>query len=129
MACREVAWWWLTATQGSHSRAHVDPTDVARPLMGGQSARDGWRSATISSWAGDVAAARTAKWSHGMQERKEGKVRRDLFWDADLEDIERSFLQGKTIVELPIKTDDRIPPQGIVLLRRVTRLGAIDTDA
>lgn len=64
-----------------------------------------------------------------MQDRKEGKDRRDLFWDADLEDIERSFLQGKTIVELPIKTDDRVPPQGDVLLRRVTRLGAIDTDA
>ena len=59
-----------------------------------------------------------------MQDRKEGKDRRDLFWDADLEDIERSFLQGKTIVELPIKTDDRVPPKGIVLLRRVTRLGA-----
>ena len=58
-----------------------------------------------------------------MQDRQVDKDRRDLFWEADLDDIERSFLHGRTIVDLPIKTDDRVPPQGNALLRRVTRLG------
>ena len=58
-----------------------------------------------------------------MQDRQGGKDRRDMFWEADLDDIERSFLQGRTIVDLPIKTDDRVPRQGNVLLRRVIRLG------
>ena len=57
-----------------------------------------------------------------MQNKRDDRDRRDLFWEADLDDIERSFLKGKTIIDLQVKTDDRVPPQGNVLLRRVARL-------
>lgn len=48
---------------------------------------------------------------------------RDLFWEADLKDIERSFLGCRKVTDLPIKLDDRVPPGGNPLLRRVVRLG------
>ena len=50
------------------------------------------------------------------------KDRDDPFWEADLEDIERSFLGDRKITDLPVKLDDRVPPQGNPLLRRVVRL-------
>ena len=59
---------------------------------------------------------------HKMQDKRDVGDSRDLFWEADLDDIERSFLHGRRIIDLEVKTDDRVPPQGNVLLRRVTRL-------
>ncbi len=56
----------------------------------------------------------------------ENKDHRDPFWDADLKDIERSLLGDKDIMDLPIATDDRVPPQGNVLMQRVARLRGHD---
>ena len=58
-----------------------------------------------------------------MQHEKEPRWHfRDLFWEADLADIEKSVLGGKDVLDLPIKVDDRVPPQGNALLRRVANL-------
>lgn len=47
----------------------------------------------------------------------------DVFWDTDLKVIEKSFLKSnQKITDLPTKTDDRVPAQGSVLLRRVVNL-------
>ena len=54
-----------------------------------------------------------------MADAKDG---RDPFWDADLQEIERSFLGQRRVTDLPIKLDDRVPPQGNPLLLRVVRL-------
>lgn len=41
------------------------------------------------------------------------------FWDTNLEDVEGVFLSKKQkIVDLPIALDNRVPPQGSVLLNR-----------
>ena len=48
----------------------------------------------------------------------------DSFWEADLTEIERSVLRGKDVLDLPIKTDDKVPPQGNALLRRVAHLAS-----
>ena len=58
-----------------------------------------------------------------MQRKREPEKRfRDSFWEADLTDIERSVLHGKDVLDLPIKADCRVPPQGNALLRRVANL-------
>lgn len=36
----------------------------------------------------------------------------EQFWTSDLEVIERSFLGGRTITDLPVFLDDRVAPQG-----------------
>ena len=47
----------------------------------------------------------------------------DVFWDTDLEAIEKSFLKSnQKITDLPTKIDDRVPAQGSVLLDRVVNL-------
>ena len=48
----------------------------------------------------------------------------DSFWEADLADIERAVLNGKDVLDLPVKADDKVPPQGNALLRRVAHLGS-----
>lgn len=59
-----------------------------------------------------------------MQGKNETGMGRDSFWEADLADIERAILKGKSAMDLPVKTDDKVPPQGNVLLRRVAHLSS-----
>ena len=60
-----------------------------------------------------------------MQRKQEPETpHQDPFWAADLADIERSVLSGKDVLDLPVKTDDKVPPQGNALLRRVAHLGS-----
>lgn len=54
--------------------------------------------------------------------RGPGRPREDSFWEADLADIEKSVLRGRDVLDLPVKTDDKVPPQGNALLRRVAHL-------
>ena len=47
-------------------------------------------------------------------------ITKNNFWNTDLKDIEASFLPKNTkITDLPTILDDRVPPQGSVLLRNV----------
>ncbi len=47
----------------------------------------------------------------------------DVFWNADIEVIEKSFLNGsQKITDLPPKTDNRVPSQGSALLGRLVNL-------
>ena len=58
------------------------------------------------------------------RKRKSDTPPQDSFWEADLAEIERSVLNGKDVLDLPVKTDDKVPPQGNALLRRVAHLGS-----
>ena len=58
------------------------------------------------------------------RKRKPETPRHDSFWETDLADIERAVLDGKDILDLPVKADDKVPPQGNALLRRVAHLGS-----
>jgi hypothetical protein len=42
----------------------------------------------------------------------------DAFWEADLDEIEATFLVGKKITDLKVRLDNRVPPQGHVALGR-----------
>lgn len=43
-------------------------------------------------------------------------ITKDNFWDADLENIESTFLKkGTSITDLPIYLNDAVPPQDIIL--------------
>lgn len=57
-----------------------------------------------------------------QRKRNRGTPREDSFWEADLAEIERSILCGKDVLDLPVKADDKVPPQGNALLRRVAHL-------
>ena len=46
------------------------------------------------------------------------KVDVNTFWNTDISVIENHFLKGRDISTLPIHLDDRVPPQGSVLLNR-----------
>ena len=47
-------------------------------------------------------------------------ITKNNFWNTDLKDIEALFLpKGKKITDLPTVLDNRIPPQGSVLLGNV----------
>ncbi|MEA1953053.1 MAG: hypothetical protein U9O24_01500 [Campylobacterota bacterium] len=47
-------------------------------------------------------------------------ITKNNFWNTDLKDIEASFLpKDKKITDLPTVLDNRVPPQGSVLLRSV----------
>ena len=51
---------------------------------------------------------------------------KDTFWESDLIDIEKTFLKkGQEITDLPTILDDRVPPQGSVLLDRVINLKGV----
>ena len=43
------------------------------------------------------------------------------FWNTDLTALEDQFLKGRDVSTLPIHLDDRVPPQGSVLLNRVNQ--------
>ena len=50
----------------------------------------------------------------------------DKFWNSDLEEVERCFLKGKKITDLPIRSpDSRAPHQGSVLLDRAINIDSI----
>jgi len=49
------------------------------------------------------------------------KVDVSKFWDTDISVIENQFLKGRDVSTLPIYLDDRVPPQGSILLNRVTQ--------
>lgn len=46
----------------------------------------------------------------------------DLFWEADLDAVEGSFLNGRKITDLKVSLDNRVPAQGRVLLDRVVNV-------
>lgn len=48
--------------------------------------------------------------------------RATLFWESDLSEIEKSFLNDRKITELPTTLDDRVPNQGSMLLDRVVNI-------
>lgn len=53
--------------------------------------------------------------------------KRDLFWETDLEDIQRTYLKkGQKITDLPPFIDDRVPSQGSVFIA-LRRLVNVDT--
>lgn len=41
------------------------------------------------------------------------------FWEEDLEVVEARFIKSRPITSLPAYLDDRIPPQGSVILDRI----------
>lgn len=43
------------------------------------------------------------------------------FWNTDIATLENQFLKGRDVSTLPIHLDDRVPPQGSVLLNRVNQ--------
>lgn len=52
---------------------------------------------------------------------KSKKVDVAAFWNTDISVMENQFLKGRDISTLPIHLDDRVPPQGSVLLNRVNQ--------
>ena len=52
---------------------------------------------------------------------KSQKVDISKFWNTDISVMEDQFLKGRYVSTLPIHLDDRVPPQGSVLLDRVTQ--------
>ena len=52
---------------------------------------------------------------------KSQKVDTSKFWNTDISVMEDQFLKGRDVSTLPIHLDDRVPPQGSVLLDRVTQ--------
>lgn len=49
------------------------------------------------------------------------KVNVYAFWNTDISTLENQFLKGRDVSTLPIHLDDRVPPQGSVLLNRVNQ--------
>lgn len=43
------------------------------------------------------------------------------FWNTDLSTLENQFLKGRDASTLPIHLDERVPPQGSVLLYRTNQ--------
>jgi hypothetical protein len=43
------------------------------------------------------------------------------FWNTDLSTLEKQFLKGRDVSTLPIYLDERVPPQGSVLLDRANQ--------
>ena len=52
---------------------------------------------------------------------KSKKVDVTAFWNTDISAIENQFLKGRDISTLPIHLDERVPPQGSVILDRATQ--------
>lgn len=43
------------------------------------------------------------------------------FWNTDLSTLEKQFLKDRDVSTLPIHLDERVPPQGSVILDRTTQ--------
>jgi hypothetical protein len=51
------------------------------------------------------------------------------FWNTDLKDLEALFLpDGKKITDYPIRLDNRVAPQGSVLLDKVINIDSVIKD-
>jgi hypothetical protein len=46
----------------------------------------------------------------------------DAFWNLDLDVIEATFLGTRKVTDLPVRLDNRVPPQGRVALDRTVNV-------
>lgn len=58
--------------------------------------------------------------------KKDQKKKRDVFWETDLADIQKTYLpEGTLVTDLPFaEIDWRVPPQGspLIAMNRIDRL-------